>query len=136
MMKKLFLCLLLLAALLCCCGCEGQLAPGFDEDTVIARAEEVANLVIDRDYEEICQMFRDDVAEELSPEYLSEQLDDMLDANGEFKKIRGAAAFGQTSEDGSENYAMAIVLTKFEHGKRSFTVSFDEDMELIGLYMK
>lgn len=136
-MKKFILILLLLLAALGCSACsQNALADCFDEAEVQAKAEEVAMLVINRNYETICSMFREDLAAELTAEYLASQLDDMLDENGEFEKFRATAAAGQKSADGEENYAIAMVLTKFEDGKRTFTITFDENMDLIGLYMK
>ncbi|MDO4732085.1 MAG: DUF3887 domain-containing protein [Bacillota bacterium] len=136
-MKKLILILLLLLAVLGCNACsQNALADCFDEAEVHAKAEEIAMLVINRNYDMICSMFREDLAAELTPEYLASQLDAMLDENGEFEKFRATAAAGQKSADGEENYAIAMVLTKFEDGKRTFTITFDENMDLIGLYMK
>lgn len=136
-MKKFTLILLLLLALLSCSACsENALADCFDEAQVQAKAEEVAMLVISRNYATVCSMFREDLAAELTPEYLASQLDAMLDENGEFEKFRATASAGQKSADGEENYAMTMVLAKFEDGKRTFTITFDENMDLIGLYMK
>ncbi len=136
-MKKLWILLLCLAlsALLCGCG-SLQLAECFDEATVNAEAENVAMLVVSRDYQAICDRFRADIRGSLTPEYLAEQLDGMMDASGDLVRLRGSACVGQKNADGTEDFAMAIVLGKFENGKRTFTISFDKDMELVGLYVK
>ena len=135
-MKKVILLLLLLVACLSFTGCgQNKLADCFDESVVNAKAEEVSMVLANRDYDAIYAMFREDIRADLTPEYLEEQLDDIFEASGSFVKFRGTACAGQITSEG-EDYAIAMVLTKFENGKLTFTISFDQNMELIGLYVK
>ena len=78
-MKKVILLLLLLVACLSFTGCgQNKLADCFDESVVNAKAEEVSMVLANRDYDAIYAMFREDIRADLTPEYLEEQLDDIL----------------------------------------------------------
>lgn len=135
-MKKLILCVLMALLLASLCGCgQNKLADCFEEASVNAKAKIVAGMVIDRDFEGVCALFREDIAADLTPEYLEELLSPMLDENGEFQKFQAAACAGQKTPEG-EDMAISMVVARFEDGKRNFTISFDEEMTLIGLYMK
>ena len=135
-MKKIIALLLLLVAVLSLSGCgKNALADCFDESEVNTKAEEICMLLANRDYDTIYTMFREDIRSDLTPEYLEEQLDDIFEASGDFVKFRGTACAGQTTEEG-EDYAIAMIIAKFENGKITFTISFDQNMELIGLYVK
>ncbi len=136
-MKKLILLALTLlaAATLSACQSAGPVADCFDEAEVKAAAAEVVATINDYDFDRLYDMFRADIREDITADYLEEQLLPYLAAAGAFSRIKGSATAGQQLEDGTD-FAVCLVRAKYENQSLSFTVSFDQELQLIGLYVK
>jgi predicted small lipoprotein YifL len=118
-----------------CTGCGSKLPEGFDADVVTQKATEVVQYLTDRNYQAIEDVARQDVKEALNAGYLEEVLDSTIVALGAFEEISAVALAGVKGQS-QEEYAAAVVIAVYENGKAQYTLSFDIDMALVGLYMK
>ena len=79
-------------------------------------------------------------SEELKASITEEQFatacDPYLDKCGEFKEITKTVFAGGYDKNSDIDYATAVMVGEYEDGKIQFTVSFDEDMELIQFLIK
>lgn len=135
-MKRLFLILLAIAAaagLFSGCGSE-ELPDGFNRDEVESRAVLIAETLTALDYETVAGMVREDLKEALSAEVLENALGPTLEGLGAFES--SSITMGGTKGSDGEEYTVAVVSWKCEDGKVTFTLSFDKDLNIVGLYMK
>ena len=142
-MKKLLcavLAALLLFGLTACGGgkseSESTLPDGFDEESVTAEAKEVVSHANDGDYETICGMLRDDLKDQLTPEALEEAWGDTLGGLGAFQEYKTVATASTQDKTTKEDYAVVGLVCTYEKGEGTFTLSFDKDLALVGLYLK
>ena len=130
---------ILLTATLLLAGCTGGLSPldvGFDEAQVKGTAAGVVALANGGDYEGIWTRMREDVQEQISASELEKAWAGMLTAVGDFVEIANTRCFGATDSATGDAYAVAVVTCRYAHGQRVFTLSFDGEMALVGLYLK
>ncbi len=136
-MKKsmvLLLCLLCLLGLLSACG-GNALPEGFNEEDVLAQAENVVGLLSARDYTGVAELFSPEMAAELDAAALELALDDSLGSLGSFESFGTEVVAGGSSESIGD-FAVAVLRCKYENGKAIYTISIDRDGNLCGLYMK
>jgi len=134
-MKKLCLVLLslLILALLSACGAtlDSQLAADAE-----AKAQDVVNLICQKDYQAVTDMAREDIRESFSPAFLAEALDPVLEPAGALDHIGKYASTGTQDKATQEVFAVVAVVAHFENGKHTFTITFDENLDLVGLYVR
>lgn len=136
-MKKVRIILLtmLVMGVLTACGA-GKLSENYVEDDVITKAEQVVELFNDKDYQAVTDMVREDLQEQLSADVLKSALDEKLTAAGEFMEYSQSATAGQQDKSTGEDYAIVVLICKYQNSNLTFTISMDEDMNLVGIYMK
>ncbi|MDO4572859.1 MAG: DUF3887 domain-containing protein [Clostridia bacterium] len=120
-----------------CLGCAG-LAPldaRFDEEALKERAAEVVRLASAGAYGEVCALLREDLAGELDAAALEAAWSPALDAAGELVEIAKIRC-GGTEDAAGEPFAVAVVNCRCRHGQLIYTLSFDGDMALVGLYLR
>lgn len=136
-MKKLCLSLLTLLLALSLAACaSAELAEGFDETEVKTRAKELVATINTQDYDAVVAEIREDLQGQLSAQSLEDAWAPLLEKSGAFETFSSVAAYGQADKATGENYAVCVLVCKYENASRTFTLSMDEDMELVGLYMK
>lgn len=135
-MKKPVLCALcvLLAALLSA-SCGGGLPEGFEEDAVVARAEEIVGYFNALDFAAAEETVRADLREALSAGKLEEALAQHIRDMGAFRSIGGSSVSGGREADTGADFVTVVLVANYENGKARWTVSLDADMALIGIYM-
>ena len=128
-MKKwipLFFCLVLLT------GCSPKSLPaGMEEDEVLEAGREVVIQLVKGEFEAVTERFREDIRETITPDQLRELLEGEASGAEEYKEIIDAMATGRESD--GEEFAVAVVMAKYEKDKVLFEVAFDPDMQMIGL---
>lgn len=137
-MKKtmaLVMALLALTWLLTACG-GAKLADIYDEDEITARAKEVVGLINDRDYEAVTGQVREDLQDQLTADILRDAWDSVLDKSGAFEDYKSVTVIGQKSKSTGEDYAVAVLVGQYESAARTFTISMDQSLDIVGLYMK
>jgi hypothetical protein len=135
-MKKFgkFVILTLTAALLlslAACGSSFE----YDEDTADRRAREVTDVLVTQDYDAIVGLFREDLQSLTTAEAFKDAWDPYLKDAGAFVEIRSIRTAGQTDKAGDQ-YIVAAVSCKYENAKRTYTIVFDTDFNVAGLYLK
>lgn len=135
--KKLAAILLLAAMTVCFGGCSSMaLAEGFDEATVQKAAEQIVDYEVAADYESIEAMFRDDLKEVLPAASLEASVNQYFSERGAYQETKSITVVGQQDTNTKEDYAVAVAVVQFENAKITYTISFDADMKVVGLYMK
>ncbi|NLI70703.1 MAG: DUF3887 domain-containing protein [Firmicutes bacterium] len=135
-------CFLLLATIICfgvligMTGCGAQkLSADFDEAEVRAAAEGVIAMVNGKDSEGLRTASTAQMKAALTDELLNQIYEDI----GEGGQFRGIKNMNIRSLAGNKNTGeLAVVVTRAEYENRSFiyTISFDREMKLAGLYYK
>lgn len=118
-------------------GCAGKALPeGFDKDEVGSAAEEIVGLATAGDYDSIVAALRTDLQASITADQLKEGWAATYEKAGAFQSITKTTLSGTTDETTKEEYAVAQVLVKHEHANLLYTLSFDKDLALVGLYLK
>ena len=136
-MKKLSIIIIVavMATLLSGCG-STKLADSFDKDNVESASKQVVSYLNAADYDSVCSMLREDLQKVLPPEDLKSAVEKTYGNAGSFVDYKNVVIIGQKVKSTKEDSAMAIVVAKYENQNVTFTLSFDTDMKLIGIYMK
>ena len=136
-MKKITAALVLTALCLSLAACSAPtLSDKFDEDEVIGRSKQMVSLLNQFDYEAVVSEFREDLQAQLSAEELESALDETLVSAGAFKSVSSSAAYSQQNDAANEEYATCVLVCDYESAKLTFTISMDEELDIVGLYMK
>jgi hypothetical protein len=126
-----------LLAVLSLTACSGsKLADAYSKDEVIARGEEMVELINTLDYEAVCGELREDLQDQLTPQQLKDAWDSGLMAAGAFEEFSQVVTAGQTDSSTGEDYAVAVLVCKYENSTLTFTISMDTNLDIVGLYMK
>lgn len=137
-MKKALCFVLILAALLSlsACGAGTGLPEGFEETAVLARAEELITLINTKDYTAVVSQLRDDLESAITPEELEAAWGPALEKAGAFVEVTKAVVSGTKDQATGEDYAVAILVCKYENASLTYTISVDANLEIVGMYMK
>lgn len=118
----------LLTGLLAGCGSKNSLADVFDEETVKKQAMDDITLAQSSDFEGWKNRFSPEVQSAVTEDAYKNYLN-TLDEKGTFKEFGRVAVVGQ--EQNGTNYAVAVVICKYENGDIKYTIAYDEQMNLI-----
>lgn len=127
-MKKI-LCLFLLVLGLVGCS-NSALSDDYDEATLKSSAQKVVQELNAGNYQEIVDLVQPDLQEQLSAEVIEQAWTSLEGKLGTFDSI-STYIVSQKGE-----YAVVVVLAKYEKATLQLTLSYNVDMELVGLYMK
>lgn len=118
-------------------GCTSvKLPEGFDEDAVKERAQEVIDCINTGDLEKLAGMpMLEGMEASLSPESMEAILAQYVGGRGEFVKYQAVTAVGTTDKDGTE-YAVVVTVAEYENQKVTYTITFNQEMEIAGFFLK
>lgn len=137
MKKKIFrflsLMLLVVLSAAILAGCGSKLPEGYDEDELKASAEVVINLLNQRDSVGLNEMMTEDMKAGLTEE-VQAQIFAFLDESGTMKEISSLGVSG--SEENGITFAVVIAKVAYENRDITYTIGFDPDMKLAGLYLQ
>lgn len=137
MKKKTFrflsLMLLVVFSTVVLAGCGSKLPEGYDEDELKASAEVVINLLNQRDSVGLNEMMTEDMKAGLTEE-VQAQIFAFLDESGTMKEISSMGVSG--SEENGITFAVVIAKVAYENRDITYTIGFDPDMKLAGLYLQ
>ncbi|MCK8058156.1 MULTISPECIES: DUF3887 domain-containing protein [unclassified Fusibacter] len=111
-----------------------ELSSDFDSAVVESSAQGVVDALNAKDYDSVVAMLREDLQDRLNAQKIADAVEMTYGDAGEFTAINKTTVIGQKKED--EDFAVAIIEAKYENKKVIFTLSYDKNMKLIGLYMK
>lgn len=137
-MRKIvgLLTMFILMGMLAGCGKSTELADVFDEKEVISKAENAVTVVNEDGFEEFHELWDDSLKSKILEKDYNEQVLAVVEKKGKFKGIGKTVVVGQTDEKTGKNYAIAVLVGEYSEGKIQYTISFDEDMNMIGFYIK
>lgn len=136
-MKLLFKSLLVISVLFITVACSNnELSSKFDEEEVIDKAKEVIEVINTQNYKEVIAYIRADLQAEITAEQLQEAWGDRITNAGVFKEIKNTALKTQEDPNTKEDFVTIIIQAVYEKDTLVYTLSFDEELEMIGLYMK
>ncbi len=136
-MKKIISAALSLCLVFALGGCSGNKLPkGFDEDEVIARGKEIVELTNTMDYSALAEELQDDLKDQVSAQQLEEAWDRQLSFAGSFQEYLQVVTAGTKDDATGNEYAVVVLVCKYENADLTFTLSMNEKLELVGLYMK
>lgn len=134
-MKTWFVCILA-ALLIMGCAAPAALAPDFDAAAIGEQAAAVIALANAGDYEGICACLREDLSDALDAAKLEAGWGPVLARAGAFKKLAKLSLYGTTDGKTGEDYAVVVARCRYAGGRLTYTLSFDRDGALVGLYLK
>ena len=117
-----------------CAG--GKLPEGFDKDELGSSAEEIVGLATTGDYDSIVSALRDDLKSSITADQLKEGWAPIFEKAGAFDSITKTVFSSTKDKTTSEEYAVVQVMAKHENANLVYTLSFDKDIALVGLYLK
>ncbi|MEG1557890.1 MAG: DUF3887 domain-containing protein [Oscillospiraceae bacterium] len=133
-LKPIFAALLLTVLL---CGCSPfSLSKEFDKDALAAKSEEVLEVINTRNYEDILKQMKSELVVGMTASDFEKAWEPALTDSGSFIEIAKTHISGQETEEDSAVYAIVALTCEYENDVRVFTMVFDTNMELVGLYMK
>jgi hypothetical protein len=136
-MKKLSACILTVIMLLSFSACSSnKLADIYNEDEVIRTAKSAVEVINTKDYDAMAALFRDDLKEEISADTFRDAWDNALTGAGEFEKYSTITVVGQTDSSTAQEYAVAMLMCKYANSTLTYTISMDQNLEIVGMYMK
>jgi hypothetical protein len=129
--------LILVVSILLLVACSSNKIPeGFDESKLNDQAESIVMLLNDAQYSEVYDMFRTDIKALVTLEQIEQVLTSKYEQVGEFKKISQIAITDTKDPSTSEIFAVVIIVSEHEEGNATYTLSFDEALEIVGFYIK
>lgn len=135
-MKKVLisaLAIILMFSLVACSS--NKLADSFKEDEVVAKAKNVVETINTKDFDAVAAMEREDLQDQLGADKLKSALEAPLEDAGAFKEYKTVVTYGMKDKSADEDYAVCILVCKYENATHKFTLSFDKDLKIVGLYM-
>lgn len=118
-------------------GCAGKDLPGdLEKDTIIEECHKIIEMVNDRDFQGVVDLFRDDLKEQLTADALGQALNQPLDQLGDFVKYKTESVAAAKEDNTDKDMAAAVIGVEYSEGSVSYVISFDTDMKVIGLYLK
>lgn len=113
-----------------------KLADNYDENIVTERAKEVVEMINSQNYDQVNAEIRDDLQDQLTSEKLKDAIGAKLVEAGTFIDYQSIAAVGQKSKTSGEDYALVVLVGKYEKSTVMFTISMDSNLDIVGLYVK
>jgi len=136
-MKKILITLFAIALTLSLAACgSNNLADSFSEEEVIANSKSYVETINTLDYEAVVAGLREDLQSQVTAESLESAWGPLLDEAGKFEKYTTVVVYGQKDQTTQEDYAVCVLVCKYENASRTFTISMDKDYKFVGLYMK
>ena len=126
--------LALSVGMIACAG--GKLPEGFDKDEVGSAAEEIVGLATTGDYDSIINALRDDLKSSITADQLKEGWAPLFEKAGAVDSITKTVFSSTKDKTTGEEYAVVQVLAKHANANLIYTLSFDKDLALVGLYLK
>ena len=130
-MKKIFKILSMMVCIFMMVGCSaGKLSDKYNEEDLKVEAEKVIKNLNDKNYDTILEGSSDELKNALPDNKLKETWEGFSENIGDYDSI-SKMTFAEKN-----GYGVAIVSAKYTNKKVTFTLSFNSEMKLSGIYMK
>lgn len=128
-MKRSLLLMASVLVILMLAACGGEKVDDATAEKFIAKAETVVGLLNDGKNEDVHAMF-DEIMKEGLPVRDIEQLTPFIEQSGKFEKVN------KSSIEESNGVYVIVLAVNYSEENRIYTISFNEEEEIAGLYMK
>lgn len=128
-MKRILLLMVAMLMIVGLAACGGSKVDDATTEKYRAKAEQVVSLLSAGDYAELHTMFGAQMKEGLPVEQMDE-LTPLIEEAGTFEKVD---KFSIEEKDG---FYVTVLVAKYSEKKRVYTISFNEDEEVVGLFIK
>lgn len=129
--------MLLLLSMLTGCSQSQKLSEQFNMEDVKEEAKEVIRLLNEEAYETLEADYWDAVMKQkASTGEMQKNMKPIIDELGGFISIENEAVTGSTDNDTEQEYAVAVIIAKYEKRKAQYTISFNTEMKVAGFYVK
>lgn len=132
--KLLLLLLFVMVSLVACT--KNKLSDKFDEEALLTQAKKTVAIINTRDYDSVINLLEESIRSQITAEQLEQAWDDQLYAAGRFVSFQNTALTSQVDPKTQAEYATVVIQVKYEKSILIFTLSYDEQLALVGLYMK
>ncbi len=131
-MKKILLSFLMLMILSSC----SSVPDGFDKNTLETKSQEVIDLMESYQVEEVISLLRTDLQALIAPSELKANLETKYESVGDPVDKITFTISDTIDPQTDELYATVIAQVDHENGRSTYTISFNKDYQLVGLYIK
>lgn len=116
-------------------ACTGNnISEAFDEKEVTDRVGEIVDILNSNDKEALLEASGPAVKEALNDQVLDQVFSD-INEFGKFDNI-SKISMAEKSDDDGNKYVSVVAQAIYENKKCIYTISFDEEMNLVGLFYK
>lgn len=129
-MRKLYPIILSFLLIMTLTACQKTNVDEETESHYIGMAKEVIELLLDYEFEEVFQRFNEELEESLPASELEDILTPLIKKVGKFESYEVYAV------EERDDLFVTVVVTKHEDGKLGFTITFEEDGKIAGLFLK
>lgn len=129
MMKRILLVMVGVLMMVGLAACGGSKVDDSTTDKYREQAEEVISLLNAENYAELHTMFDEQMQVGLPVEKMAE-LTPLIEEAGTFEKVD---KFSIEEKDG---FYVSVLVAKYSEKKRIYTISFNENEEVVGLFIK
>ncbi|MEG1480833.1 DUF3887 domain-containing protein [Clostridium sp.] len=130
-MKKVLTIVIVLFCGIVITGCgASKLSDNYSEDKLKIAAEETINNLNNENYDEIVNSGTEELKSGLSQDKIKEAWIPLKEKLGNYKEV------SKISFQEKDGIAVVVAIAEYENGKAQFTLSYNKDMKLAGIYMK
>ncbi|NMA70179.1 MAG: DUF3887 domain-containing protein [Desulfitobacterium sp.] len=134
--KGILLAFTLMLSLLLLTACSSKLPEGFDQAEVEREAQSVITLLSERNTANN-EIIREMGTENLKTSFTDDVFDEVyeiINKVGEFEKFTDTKVAGSSQNE--QAYVIAVVKAKYDKKNLVYTISFDKNMKLAGVFIK
>ena len=106
----------------------------FQEETVASEAEEIVELLNEKDYETLQEKSTDQMKTVMNEEYMEGAKAQVGGDWGEFQRFTSSISVEAVQQ--VKHFAITELTALYENRSVTYQISFDENMELAGIYMR
>lgn len=128
-MKKILVTMFGAVLVLTLVACGGNKIEDSTAEKYIAQAEEIIILLNENNYEDVHAMFNEDMTIDLPVENMGE-FTPIIEESGSFEEIDKA------SVEEEKGLYTTVLVAKYSNKNRVFTITFNDDEEVAGLFIK
>jgi len=111
------------------------LSADFNEEDVKQSAQDVVSLLNAQDSEGLRSLFTEQMNTAISDDVFV-QIYAAIEGGGKFEAIDNVTVVGSSDKSTGEEFATAVVNAKYENQTFTYTITFNKQMQLAGLYYK
>lgn len=110
-------------------ACGGEKVDDATSDKYIGKAEEIILLLNDGNFEAVTETLDSQMKAELTADRLKE-IEPVIEQSGDYEEIK------KSSVEKQDNMYITIIVANYTNENRTFTISFNEADEVVGLFVK